>query len=304
MKWQSNKHEENEKELEIKGEKEDSNDYELEDLSDKTTLTEFFKKIEDLRNMISTIKENVQQIEQLHQRLLNEITEEQITYLHQQLDDTKARTRHIQNLVRDDIKILEKKNKQSAQTADLQVRLTQTSNIKKKFLESIQNYSKVENSFNQRYRQRLCRQIETVNPNMTQEEIHVALNDDQGMQIFSQALLRSNRHGEARIALQEVQERHQDIKKIEQTIMELAELFNEMNILIEQQDEPLQVISQQAETVYTNIEQGVQHQDKAIENIRAARRKRCYCFGLVVLILIAITIVIIIVKCIGGVCKI
>ncbi|QSL66948.1 hypothetical protein MERGE_001335 [Pneumocystis wakefieldiae] len=137
---------------------------------------------------------------------------------------------------------------------------------------------------------------EIVNPNMTQEEIHVALNDDQGMQVFSQALLRSNRHGEARIALQEVQERHQDIKKIEKTIMELAELFNEMSILIEQQDEPLQVISQQAEAVYTNIEQGVQHQEKAIENIRAARRKRCYCFGLVILILIAITIVIVIVK--------
>ncbi|KTW31635.1 hypothetical protein T552_00274 [Pneumocystis carinii B80] len=210
----------------------------------------------------------------------------------------------MQNLVRDDIKILEKKNQQSAQTADLQVRLTQTSNIKKKFLESIQNYSRVENSFNQRYRQRLYRQIETVNPNMTQEEIHAALNDDQGMQIFSQALLRSNRHGEARIALQEVQERHQDIKKIEQTIIELAELFNEMNILIEKQDEPLQLISQQAETVYTNIEHGIQHQDKAIENIRSARRKRCYCFGLFILILIAITIVVVIVKCIGGVCKI
>lgn len=289
MGWQLRlRRQESEKEPETGVEKIDSGD-ELEDLSDKTSLTDFFKKIEDLRTMISTIKENVQQIEQLHQRLLNEITEEQIAYLQQQLDETKARTRHIQNLVRDDIKILEKKNKQSAQTADLQVRLTQTSNIRKKFLESIQNYSKVENSFNQRYRQRLCRQIEIVNPNMTQEEIHVALNDDQGMQVFSQALLRSNRHGEARIALQEVQERHQDIKKIEKTIMELAELFNEMSILIEQQDEPLQVISQQAEAVYTNIEQGVQHQEKAIENIRAARRKRCYCFGLVILILIAIS---------------
>ncbi|KAG5437226.1 hypothetical protein PCANB_001018 [Pneumocystis canis] len=281
-------------------EEEELQSYELSDMSHKTTLPEFFKKIEELRNTILRIKENVSHIERLHQRLLNEISEEQTIYLHHQLNDLKAKTRQMQNLVRDDIKILNKKNKGPVPKNDLQIRLTQTSNIQRKFMDSIQQYSNVENSFNQRYRQRLCRQMETVNPNITEEEIQSALNDDRGVQIFTQALLRSNRHGEARIALREVQERHQDIKQIERTIAELAELFNEMSILIDQQDEPLQSISRQAEIVHSNIEQGIQHQDKAISNIRAARRKKCYCFGLTILILIAITIVIIVVKCVGG----
>ncbi|KAG4302650.1 hypothetical protein PCK1_001005 [Pneumocystis canis] len=280
-------------------EEEELQSYELSDMSHKTTLPEFFKKIEELRNTILRIKENVSHIERLHQRLLNEISEEQTIYLHHQLNDLKAKTRQMQNLVRDDIKILNKKNKGPVPKNDLQIRLTQTSNIQRKFMDSIQQYSNVENSFNQRYRQRLCRQMETVNPNITEEEIQSALNDDRGVQIFTQALLRSNRHGEARIALREVQERHQDIKQIERTIAELAELFNEMSILIDQQDEPLQSISRQAEIVHSNIEQGIQHQDKAISNIRAARRKKCYCFGLTILILIAITIVIIVVKCVG-----
>ncbi|KAG4302665.1 hypothetical protein PCK1_001020 [Pneumocystis canis] len=197
--------------------------------------------------------------------------------------------------------------------------MTQTSNIQKKFMESIQQYSNVESTFNQRYRQRLCRQMETVNPDITEEEIRSALNDDQGVQVFTQAvkLLRSNRHGEARVALREVQERHQDIKQIERTITELAELFNEMSLLIDQQDEPLQSISRQAESIHHHIEQGIQHQDKAIANIRAARRKKCYCFGLTLLILIAISkyimidkkvknvglaVVIIVIKCVGGAC--
>lgn len=281
----------------------ESQEYEMSDFSHKTTLPEFFRKIEELRHIILQIKENVSEIERLHQRLLNEISEEQISYLHNQLENLKAKTRHMQNLVRDDIKILEKKNKQPLPSNDLQIRLTQTSNLRRKFLDSIQHYSNIENTFNQRYRQRLYRQMETVNPDITQEELQSALNSDQSVQIFSQALLRSNRHGEARVALREVQERHQDIKRIEQTISELALLFNEMSILVDQQDEPLQVIAQQAESVHMNVEQGVQHQDKAIANIRAARRKKCYCFGLIILILIAITIVIVLVKCIGGACK-
>lgn len=75
------------------------------------------------------------------------------------------------------------------------------------------------------------------------------VNDDngQGGQIFSQAvsncfapvagltlltisqLMNSNRYGESRAAYREVQERHEDIKKIERTMAELAQLFNDVS---------------------------------------------------------------------------
>lgn len=40
--------------------------------------------------------------------------------------------------------------------------------------------------------------------------------------------MNSNRYGESRAAYREVQERHQDIQRIEQTIAELAQLFNDV----------------------------------------------------------------------------
>lgn len=40
----------------------------------------------------------------------------------------------------------------------------------------------------------------------------------------------SNRYGEARSAYREVQERHEDIKRIEKTISELAQLFNDVSL--------------------------------------------------------------------------
>jgi len=38
----------------------------------------------------------------------------------------------------------------------------------------------------------------------------------------------STRYGESRAAYREVQERHQDIRKIENTLAELAQLFNDV----------------------------------------------------------------------------
>jgi syntaxin 1B/2/3 len=41
----------------------------------------------------------------------------------------------------------------------------------------------------------------------------------------------SNRYGESRVAYREVQERHEEIKRIEQTLTELAQLFNDVGCL-------------------------------------------------------------------------
>jgi hypothetical protein len=46
--------------------------------------------------------------------------------------------------------------------------------------------------------------------------------------IICAQLMNSNRYGESRAAYREVQERHEDIKRIEKTIGELAQLFNDV----------------------------------------------------------------------------
>jgi t-SNARE complex subunit (syntaxin) len=45
-------------------------------------------------------------------------------------------------------------------------------------------------------------------------------------------LMSSNRYGESRAAYREVQERHEDIKRIEKTLGELAQLFNDVSVRI------------------------------------------------------------------------
>lgn len=66
----------------------------------------------------------------------------------------------------------------------------------------------------------------------------------------------SNRYGNARGAYREVQERHAEIQKIERTLTELAQMFSEMSMLVEQQDEAVVNIETQAQGVDHDINEG------------------------------------------------
>ena len=56
-----------------------------------------------------------------------------------------------------------------------------------------------------------------------------------------------------------MQERHNDIQRIEQTITELAALFQEMSILVEQQDEQLNVIKDHAQHTEQEVQAAYVH---------------------------------------------
>ncbi|KAG8906274.1 Plasma membrane t-SNARE, secretory vesicle fusion [Tulasnella sp. 403] len=89
-----------------------------------------------------------------------------------------------------------------------------------------------------------------------------------------------------------VQERHKDILKIEKTITELAQLFNDMSVLVEQQDETLNVIEAHAAQVNQDTEAGLKHTEAAVVSARAARRKRWICFFIILIILIIVGVVV------------
>lgn len=249
------------------------------------------------------IDENVNKISDLHSRSLNNMDEASAQYAEQQLATIQQETSTLTNGVKNRIKILESQTKRVPAGGDKNVRNTQIGAVKNRFKETIQRYQQVEQNYRQKYRARAERQFRIVKPDASQQEIKAALDDDQNGQIFSQALLNSNRHGEARGALREVQERHEDIKRIERTITELAQLFNEMSILVDEQDDALNVIQEQGGQVETDMQQGLQHTNKAVDSARKARKKRWICFWLLIIILVVIAAVVVGVVCSKGLCS-
>jgi len=253
------------------------------------SMNEFYSEISSLQDAIRTFNDNVARIADLHSRSLNNLDDATAQRNAQQLDQLVDETSTLSGELKRRIKDLER---QGGSGRDGQIRKQQTALVKSKFVEAIQSYQSEEQQYRTKYKQRLERQFKIVKPEASPEEVRAVVNDDAGGQIFSQALLNSNRYGASRAAYREVQERHEDIKRIEKTLGELAQLFNDMSILVEQQDDTINHIEATAATVEKDTEAGLGYTEKAVVSARAARKKRWICFIICLIILIIIGVVV------------
>ena len=142
-------------------------------------------QISSIQDDLRTFNDNVAHIGELHSRSLDNTDDAAAQRVAQQLDDLVQDTSALSATLKRRIKALERS---PGAGRDGQIRRQQTGLVKQKFVEAIQNYQSVEQQYRQKYKQRLERQFKIVKPDATPEEVRAVVNDDQGGQIFSQAV--------------------------------------------------------------------------------------------------------------------
>ncbi len=265
-------------------------------------MSSFFAEVSSIQDEIKHLQANVNDVSELHSRRLATTDEQQQADSAARLAQLTAQTQGVTNSIRNRITRLNEDNKRSAKgDPDFNTRKLQIGTLQNSFKRALEEYNQVEKKSRDKYRQRMERQIRigklnrwvwraramecslqgpaphpprAVKPDATNEEIRAAFDDQQGgQQIFSQALVQSRQSG-ARAAFAEVQSRNQDLRKIEETITELAQMMQDMATLVLEQDDSVQAIEQSAVQANTDVEAGLQQTQKAVKSARAARRKR------------------------------
>lgn len=94
-------------------------------------------------------------------------------------------------------------------------------------------------------------------------------------------LLSQNRRGQSQSALRAVQGRHEAIQKIERQMIELAQLFQDMEAAVVQQEAPIEHIDNKAEDTVVHLDKGNEQLNQAVDKARSARRKKWICLGIV-----------------------
>jgi len=253
----------------------------------------FFEEVNAVQDAIQEVKDNVTRIEALHSRQLQSsgADDQGAAQLTAELDEHVDGTSRLIKAIKGKLKAIDIANERvPAGSGDLQMRRSQAAALRRKFLEVAQQYQKVEQVHRQRVRERMERQFRIVNPNATQEEVDAMLDGDGN--VFAQEVLGTGRRGEARRALQEVQDRHEDVKKIERTILELSQLFQEMATMVEQQGDVLDSIEKSVDNAAQYTEEAVVHLDQAIVH-RLSARKKLWILTAVVAVLLLIAAIMI-----------
>lgn len=266
--------------------------YEMNDLkgSNEDDFIGFMNEISDLNNQLDQYGNLVALISNKQRNLLQEIELNN--------EDSELNTKQVDSLI-NEAKLLQENLKMRIKLLQVvgvhkndQTRIDQIENVRQRFLEQIQEYRLVESQNREQTKLQAERQYKIIKPDATEAEIRQVVDDGNGdQQYFQQALMQSNRRGEARTVLDEVQSRHRELLKLERTMAELTQLFHDMEELVIEQDQPIQQIEQQVATAQHDIEQGVGHTDKAVISAKKARKKRLWCFLICVIIIVILAVI-------------
>lgn len=155
----------------------------------------------------------------------------------------------------------------------------QVGKVNRRLKSTFQKYQQVERIFRQESEKQIARQYRIVRPDASDSDVSEAIENN--VKIFSSALTQSGRLGEVNIVAEEVSRRHDGIRKIEEHIRELVQLFQDLETLVAEQEHAVTKIEQREDETVRNIAEGNTELAGAVKKTRAMRRKKWWCLGIV-----------------------
>jgi len=253
-------------------------------------MDEFFAEVEEIREMIDKIQANVEEVKKKHSAILSAPqTDEKVK---QELEDLMADIKKTANKVRAKLKVIEQAVEQEEQSnkssADLRIRKTQHSTLSRKFVEVMTEYNRTQTDYRERCKGRIQRQLEITGRTTTNEELEEML--EQGNPaVFTQGIIMETQ--QAKQTLADIEARHADIIKLENSIRELHDMFMDMAMLVENQGEMIDRIEYHVEHAVDYVQTATQDTKKALKYQSKARRKKIL---IIICVFIAIAVLIIV----------
>lgn len=240
---------------------------------------------------IESIEQNLERLKMLQQQSLNDPDSSLNSATNRQLDQLSSQTMTLYRNFAGRLKAIKQQPESGTPKNAPQV-----GKVDRKLKAAINKYQNVESDFRRKMQDQMARQYRIVRPDASEQEVREAVEDTSNQQVFSQALMQSDRQGQSRAALSAVEDRHKAIQKIEQQMIELAELFQDMEALVVQQEASVANIEMKAEEVVENLDKGTEEIGVAIESARARNRKKWWCLLVCVILVIVIVVVVLIYK--------
>ncbi|KAI8915552.1 t-SNARE [Gorgonomyces haynaldii] len=256
-------------------------------------MNTFFEELAGLREQIAQVKTGVEDIKSIHDRALNNvISEQQNAQIAKELDAAMDRVNRQTNSIRNKLKEMDGQNKQLQKKDpngnDTKIRISQHGVLTKNFLDVMMEYKRIQELYQDKYKDRMQRQALIVKPNATPEEIERMTDGEKG-QMFAKQIMNTGQRNEAKKALEDIQNRHRDVLRIEKSILELQQLFMDMAVLVAAQGEMIDSIAVHVNEAVNDTDAGVKALQQATTYQKKSRKKMC----IIIFIIVAIIAVLI-----------
>ncbi|NXC87387.1 STX1A protein, partial [Cercotrichas coryphoeus] len=266
-------------------------------------MDEFFEQVEEIRGFIDKISENVEEVKRKHSAILASPNPDESdagsSWRSQECEGSLAWSMGWEcsqsglwecsqsecGSVPSIEQSIEQEEGLNRSSADLRIRKTQHSTLSRKFVEVMSEYNATQTDYRERCKGRIQRQLEITGRTTTSEELEDML-ESGNPAIFSSGIIMDSNI--TKQALNEIETRHSEIIKLENSIRELHDMFMDMAMLVESQGEMIDRIEYNVEHSVDYVERAVSDTKKAVKYQSKARRKKimiiicCVILGIVI----------------------
>lgn len=269
----------------------DSTNIEMEPMNNGDHITDsvqnFYKDVEQILNSINTLRQNVDEVKRIHSHILSTPQTEESDK--RRLENIMAEITQDATQVRTKLKLMQKETdeigQQDPDSAEHRIRTTQHSMLFARFREVMNDYQLTQADYRDRCKARIVRQLEITGNVKSDDEIEYMI-ESGNPAIFNSEIVMETQ--QAKQSLAEIQARHNDILKLEKSIMELRDLFLEIATLVETQGELVNRIETHVAAAKEAVDKGGAEVTQAMAYRSKARIKKLICLAILVIILIII----------------
>ena len=178
----------------------------------------------------------------------------------------------------------------------------------RKFVKVMKGYQAIQTKYKTDIKKKVKRRLTILKPDITKDEIDSVMNSGSNtnellrsvilkvclielLVIFKLTMenLQGEVNEEIRTAISQINDKYQDILRIESSIIELQQLFVDFALLVDQQGDLLDVIEHNVKNAESDIERANIHLTNATELLKSVRYKQ-FCCAAVIFVIIAIII--------------
>jgi syntaxin 1B/2/3 len=168
------------------------------------------------------------------------------------------------------------------------IRANLLSSHTKHFNSVMREFQEASEEFRDSLKQRIGRQARIVKEDITQEEIDQIIASEDPGKFMKEAMGLSDVLVDA---VAELEERHERMRRIEQGVREILELFQDLATLVELQQEHLDNIEQNVSQAKNYTQEAEKELQKAETSQKKARKWQCYLLAVVIIIVIILVVV-------------
>jgi syntaxin 1B/2/3 len=166
--------------------------------------------------------------------------------------------------------------------------------LRKKLRDSMESFSALRARVASDHRDTVARRYFTVTGSQPDERtLDDLVETGDGERFLQRAIAEQKGRGEVMGLVAEIQERHGGVAQLERNLLELHQVFNDMAVLVDAQEEPLINIKSNLDRARSYLDQGREQLQVARKYKKSSRKWMCIGIGILVVVVAGIVLLIV-----------